>query len=323
MSFAAPLALLTLLLVPAAVAAYVLLDRRRAVRAARWAPAALLPNMVPRPTGGRRVVPFALLLVGLTLLLVGFARPRTSLSFKEQEATVILVVDVSGSMAASDSPPTRLAAAKRIATAFVDLVPHGYRVTLISFSDHAAVVVPPTHDLTRVRDALGSLKTGPQGTALADAVARGVDVARQVPRNGNGKRPPGVIVLLSDGGQTAGRVSPQQAAQWAKSHGIPVDSVALGTQDGIVQQPLKGGFTERIQVPVQPAVLQTLSRTSGGMFAAGAGNVDVGAVYRQLGSRTGHRRKPVEVTAVAAGGGLAFMLAGAALSGLWYRRLVP
>jgi Ca-activated chloride channel family protein len=322
-SFSSPLALLTLLLVPAAIVGYRLLDRQRARRAARWAPASLLPNMVERPAGWRRTVPFALLLVGLTLLLVGFARPKTSLSFKEQQATVILVVDVSGSMAARDSQPTRLGAAKRIATELVDHVPHGYRVSLVSFSDHAAVVVPPTHDRTRMLAAIASLKTGPQGTALADAVARGVNVARQVPRNDNGKRPPAVVVVFSDGGQTAGRVSPQQAAQWAKVHGIPVDSVALGTQDGIVQQALKGGFNERIQVPVQPSVLQTLSRASGGFFTSGARNVNVRAVYDQLGSRTGRRRKPVEVTAVAAGGGLAFMLAGAALSGLWYRRLVP
>jgi Ca-activated chloride channel family protein len=279
--------------------------------------------MVRRSASWRRNLPLALLLVGLTLLLVGFARPRTTLSFKEQQATVILVVDVSGSMAAHDSQPTRLGAAKRIATAFVDHVPHGYRIAVVSFSDHVAVNVPPTHDLVRVRGAIAALESGPQGTALADAVWRAIDLAHQVPRNENGKRPPAVIVLLSDGGQTAGRISPQQAAERAKLLGVPVDSVAFGTPDGIVQQPLKGGFSERIQVPVQPSVLQAISHMSGGAFADGARNVDVGAVFDQLGSRTGHKRKPVEVTAVAAGGGLAFMLAGAMLSGLWYRRLVP
>jgi Ca-activated chloride channel family protein len=322
-SFAAPLALLTLLVVPAAILAYRLLERHRAARAARWAPAALLPNMVERPAAWRRTVPLALLLVGLTLLLVGFARPRTTLSFKEQEATVVLVVDVSGSMAARDSQPTRLGAAKRLAAEFVDRLPHGYRMALVSFSDHTAVDVPPTHDLTRVRGALAALKSGPQGTALADAVWRALDLAHQVPRDANGKRPPAVVVLFSDGGQTAGRVQPQQAAQRARLLGVPIDSVALGPPDGLVLQPLKGGFTERIQVPVQATVLQALSRTSGGRFAAGVRNVDVKGIYDGLGSRTGHKRQRVEVTAAAAGGGLAFMLAGALLSGLWYRRLVP
>jgi Ca-activated chloride channel homolog len=321
-SFAAPLALLGLVLVPAAVVAYRLVDRRRAERATRWAPAALLPNMVRRPSAWRRRLPVALLLVGLALLLVGFARPRATLSFKEQQATVVLVVDVSGSMAARDSQPTRLAAAKRLATEFVDRLPHGYRMALVTFSDHTAVAVQPTHDVSRVRGVLASLESGPQGTALADAVWRAIDVAHQVPRTANGKRPPAVAVLLSDGGQTAGRIRPQQAAQRAKLLGVPVDSVALGTPDGIVLQPLKGGFTERIQVPVQASVLQGISRTSGGTFVAGARNVDVQTVYDQLGSRTGHKRKPVEVTAVAAGGGLAFMLAGAVLSGLWFRRIV-
>jgi Ca-activated chloride channel family protein len=322
-SFAAPLALLTLLVVPAAVIAYRLHERRRAARAARWASTPLQPNMVQRPRRWRRHLPVALMLVGLTLLLVGFARPKTTLTFKEQEATVVLVVDVSGSMAAKDSQPTRLGAAKRVATSFVDRLPHGYRMALVTFSDHVAVDVPPTHDLTRVRAALARAKSGPQGTALADAVWRGIDLARQVPRNANGKRPPAVIVVLSDGGQTAGRVQPQQAAQRAKLVGVPIDSVSFGTPDGIVLQPLKGGFTERIQVPVQPSVLQQLSRTSGGAFAAGERDVDVQTVYEQLGSRTGNHRKPVEVTAAAAAGGLAFMLAGGLLSGLWYRRLVP
>jgi Ca-activated chloride channel family protein len=323
MSFAAPVALLTLIAVPAAVLAYRLLERRRAARAARWASTPLLPNMVRRPSAWRRHLPAALMLVGLTLLLVGFARPKATLSFKEEEATVVLVVDVSGSMAAKDSQPTRLGAAKRVATAFVDRLPHGYRTALITFSDHVAVDVPPTHDLDRVRLALARAKSGPQGTALADAVWRGIDVARQVPRAANGKRPPAVVVLLSDGGQTAGRIQPQQAAERAKLLGFPIDSVSFGTPDGIVLQPLRGGFTERIQVPVQPQVLEELSRTSGGTFTAGARDVDVKAVYEQLGSRTGHHRKPVEVTAVAAAGGLVFMLAGGLLSGLWYRRLVP
>jgi Ca-activated chloride channel family protein len=322
-TFGAPLALLALLAVPAAVIAYRLLDRRRAARAARWAPPALLPNMVRRPPSWRRTVPVVLLLAGLTLLLVGFARPKTTLSFREQQATVVLVVDVSGSMAARDSQPTRLGAAKRLATRFVDELPHGYRMALVTFSDHTAVDVPPTHDLARVRGVLASLKSGPQGTALADAVWRAIDLAHQVPRNDNGKRPPAVIVLFSDGGQTAGRIRPQQAAQRAKLLGVPIESVALGTQDGVVLQPLKGGFTERIQVPVQPSVLQGFARTSGGTYFAGARELDVKSVYGRLGSRTGHKRKPVEVTAVAAGGGLAFMLAGSLLSGLWYRRLVP
>jgi Ca-activated chloride channel family protein len=116
-------------------------------------------------------------------------------------------------------------------------------------------------------------------------------------------------------------VTPQQAAAKAKQAGIPVSAVPLGTPDGVVIQPLKNGFTERIQVPVQPAVLQLIARASGGRFTQGAASVNVEDTYSELGSRVGNKHKTVEVTAAAAAGGMAFMLAGALLSGVWFRRI--
>jgi len=320
-SFGAPLFLLLLLVVPAAVLGLRWLDERRAKRAGEWAAPSLLPNMVDAAPTWRRRIPAILLLAGVTLLLVGFARPKATFNFKKQEATVVIVLDVSGSMAATDSQPTRLGAAKAVALKYVDDLPKGYRMSVITFSDHAAVSAAPTHDLDHVRAVIAKAKTGPQGTALADAVARGVDVGRTVrgPKAG-AERPPAVVVLLSDGGQTAGRVTPQQAAQKAKQARIPVSAVGLGTPDGIVEQKLQGGFTERIQVPTQPAVLQTIAKASGGRYYAGAAAADVKATYDELGSRVGHQDKRVEITAAAAAGGLAFMLAGAVLSGAWFRR---
>ncbi|MDX6476647.1 MAG: Ca-activated chloride channel [Gaiellaceae bacterium] len=320
MSFAAPILLVCLLVVPLAVGGYLWLDRRRDARAAGWATPALLPNIVERPPSLRRHLPTALLLLGVALLLVGFARPRTTLSVKRQDATVVLVLDVSGSMAAKDVRPSRLAAARAAALRFVDRLPRGYRMSLVTFSDHTAVSVPATHDLVAIRNAIERAKAGPQGTALADAVTRAVDVGLSVHGQGQNRRPPAVVVLFSDGGQTAGRVTPKQAAAKAKKAKIPVSAVAVGTQDGIVQQPLRGGFVERFQVPVQPAVLQTIAQGSGGRFSHLA-DVDVKSTYRALGSRVGRRDKTVEVTAAAAGGGLALMFAGALLSGLWFRRL--
>jgi Ca-activated chloride channel family protein len=253
-------------------------------------------------------------------LLVGFARPRTTISVKRQEATVVLVLDVSGSMEAKDVQPSRLGAARAAAARFVDAVPNGYRLALVTFSDHAAVAVPATHDLDAVRAGIARARSGPQGTALADAVLRAVDVGLSVHGQSQNHRPPAVVVVFSDGGQTAGRVTPKQAAAQAKKVGIPVSTVVVGTQDGIVLQPLKGGFTERIQVPAQAAVLQQLAHDSGGRFYPQVAALDVKATYRELGSRVGHRPKTIEVTAVAAGGGLVLMLSGAILSGLWFRR---
>jgi Ca-activated chloride channel family protein len=321
-SFSHPILLLCLFAVPAAVAAYLWFDGRRDSRAAVWASPALLPNMVERPPAWRRHLPIALLLVGVMFLLVGFARPEATITVKRQDATIVLVLDVSGSMASKDSQPTRLGAARAAAKQYVDKLPSGHRVSLITFSDHTTLAVPPTHDLARVRAALDRARTGPQGTALADAVSRAVAVAKAVPAQSGSKRPPAVIVVFSDGGQTAGRVSPQQAGQQARKAHVPVTAVSVGTPDGIVEQPVKGGFTERIQVPVKPDILRTMARTSGGVFVDGVKAVNVKRTYAELGSRVGHRRKSVEVTSAAAGGGLAFMLAGALLSGLWFRRIV-
>jgi Ca-activated chloride channel family protein len=192
---------------------------------------------------------------------------------------------------------------------------------LVTFSDHVAVSATPTHDMDAVRAALGRAHTGPQGTALADAVVRGVRLAGSVRGSQRGRRPPATVVVLSDGGQTAGNVTPQQTALIARRARIPVSTILVGTPDGYVLQNLQGGFTERIQVPAQAPVLEAISRVTGGRFMGGPEAVDVAGTYDALGSRAGKERKTVEVSAVAAAGGLAFMLAGGLLSGVWFRRI--
>ena len=114
-------------------------------------------------------------------LLVGFARPQASIRVKRQDATVILVLDVSGSMAARDSNPTRLGAARAAAQRYVDKLPKGYRMAVVTFSDHTTLAAAPTHDVSLVRAAINRAHTGPQGTALADAVSRAVTIGRSVP----------------------------------------------------------------------------------------------------------------------------------------------
>jgi Ca-activated chloride channel family protein len=277
--------------------------------------------MVVRPSSLRRHLPTAFVLAGIALLLVGFARPKATFHVKSQEATVVLVLDVSGSMAAKDTPPTRIAAAKAIVRRFLDKAPKGYRVSLLTFSDHVAVAAAPTKNLDVVRSAVARAKTGPQGTALADAVARAVRVAAAVKGSIKGKKPPALVVVISDGGQTAGTVTPQQAATRARQAGVPVSTILIGTPDGVVQQKLQGGFTERLQVPAQPPILEGIARLSGGRFTGGPEAVDVADTYDALGSRAGKQKKTIEVSAVAAGGGLAFVVAGGLLSGIWFRRI--
>jgi Ca-activated chloride channel family protein len=320
-SFAAPAALALLLVMPVAVWGWLRLDRSRLQRASAWATPALLPNMAAKAPRRNSMLPAMLLLCGVTLLLVGFARPQASVTVRNENATLILVLDVSGSMASEDAPPSRIAQARLLANRFVSSVPASYHVAVVTFSDHVAVVAPPTTDFARVRQAIAQAKVGPQGTALGEAVYRAVDVARAVPK-ADGKIPPASIVLLSDGGSTAGRITEQEAMTKAHDQKVPVNAIVLGTPSGIVKQALQGGLTEQIEVPADAATLRAYTRASSGRFFEGAAAVNVKAVDDSLATRAGHHKKKVEVTAAAAGGGIAFMVIGAALSGLWFRRLV-
>src|SRR5262245_33232187 len=150
MSFAAPYLLLTLLAVPLAALAYLWFERHRERRAANWANPALVPNLVERPSPRLRHLPAALFLVGLSFLLVAFARPEATITSEREGATVVLAIDTSGSMATPDVKPTRLLAARNASLTFLQELPAKYRVALEVFTDHPAVIVPPTYDRTKI-----------------------------------------------------------------------------------------------------------------------------------------------------------------------------
>ncbi len=176
MSFAAPTLLLGLVLVPVLIVAYVFHERRRERRAAAWVNPALVPNLVHRPSPRFRHVPAVLFLLGLTLLLVGFARPQAKLTTSREGATIVVAIDNSGSMAAADVKPTRLLNARNAMLTFLDEVPKQYRVSLITFTDHPAVLVPPTYNRKLVAAAL-PMKT--------------LDVGTLARRGGQARRPGG------------------------------------------------------------------------------------------------------------------------------------
>jgi len=321
-SFASPLFLLVLLAVPAAVAAYVWLERRRDRRAAAWAAPALVPNLVASRPGRRRHVPIALFLLGLALLLVGFARPQAKLRVAREGATIVLAFDVSRSMEAKDVRPTRLKAARAAAIDFVNRLPAKYRVALVTISEHVSVPVPPTYDRDRVRRALLLAPHG-EGTALGNGIARSVAVAvRAVGRGKTGEPPAAAVLVISDGAQTQGQWTPQRAAALAKKDGVPVSTAVVGTARGIVTRKLPGGYTERISVPPDPRALQMVARVTGGRAFTAVRATDLKRVYDDLGHRLAHVRKKREITAGFSLAALVLMVAGAALSGLWFRRLV-
>jgi Ca-activated chloride channel family protein len=317
-SFGSPLLLLLLLAIPSAVGALVWLERRRDRRAAAWASPALLPNIASRPPRWRRWLPVSLLLLGATLLLAGFARPRAGMTVGRNEATLVAVLDISGSMAAADVPPSRLNAARKGIRRLLAVTPASYRLAVVAFSDHAAVIAPPTRDRQVVLRAIARVRAGPQGTALTDAVLRAVRLARSLPAV-KGKRPPASVVVFSDGAANAGRVSQQQVINAARAIRAPVDSVIYGTPSGVVRQKLQGGYTEQIAVPVETRLLEAIATGTGGH--AYAPSTELKSVVSQLRTRTGTEHKTVEVTAAAAAGGLGCMVVAALLSGVWFRRL--
>lgn len=326
MSFTWPLALALLVVVPLVGAAALLLERRRRAGAARFASPALLPGLVTRPPGWRRLLPLGLALAALAALVVGLARPKTTTSVPRDEATVVLAIDTSRSMGAEDVQPTRLEAMKTAVTEFLDAVPESYDVGIVSFSTSADVVLPPTTDRDAAVTALDQLRLG-SGTAIGAAVERSVDVAKRSVSEGGGdpaastESPPAAVVLLSDGAQTAEGTQPDEAAEQAREAGIPVSTVALGTDDGVVDVPGVGGVTERVTVPPDPDTLRAIAETTGGRFYDALDAERLAEVYEDLGTRLVEDEQEREITALFAGAGAVLLLLGSALSAHWFRRV--
>jgi Ca-activated chloride channel homolog len=318
MTFEWPLVLLALAVVPLLVALYVVRERRRTGFAAGFANPALLPNLTDRAPGRRRHVPLILLLLGLTAIVLGVARPHATVNVKREEATIVLALDVSRSMKAKDVPPTRLDAARRAAKAFARKVPEKFRVGVVSFATRAAVGVAPTEDRSLVEASLDTLAPG-EGTAIGDAVALATQLG-QGRRADDGSAPPRSVLLISDGARDGGVVPPQAAARRAKRLEVPVYTVLVGTPDGVVEETLTGGYRQMIRVPPSPDTLREIAQLSGGEFFTATDADGLERVYEELGSRLGTRKESREIGDYFAGGAAAFLLAGGALSALWFRR---
>lgn len=321
MSFQSPVWLLGLLAIPLLVLVYLLVGRRHKRAADRFANPALVPNLVPSGPGWRRYVPFAIALGALALLVVGIARPHVVRDVTRNEATIVLAIDTSRSMAATDVKPSRFEAANAAATTFLDTVPDAYRVGIVSFSTGASTVLTPTTDRDAAKVALGELRLG-SGTAIGNAIVRSVELAStdEGQQAQSGAKSPSAVLLLSDGAQTAGGVTPDDAVKEARKLGIPVSTVALGTGDAVVQVPLPGGLQQRVTVAPDTEALQQIARATGGTFAEAPSAAKLQEVYRDLGTRLAKDPKRVEVTSAFAAGGAILLVLGGALSTWWFRR---
>jgi Ca-activated chloride channel homolog len=324
MSFASPIALLALLLVPLAAGGYVWFQRRRVGEAARFVQPALLPNVVDRVPSWRRHLPVAIFLLAVATFLLGFARPHATLSETSEEATVVLAIDTSHSMGANDVPPTRLAAAEASARRFLADLPKKYRVAVVAFSSRAQLVAPPSTNRPFVDAALSALRVG-QGTALGDGIATSVKIAIAAPLGEERPKgqvpPPAAVLVISDGAQDGGRVRLADAVAQARKAKVPVFTAVLGTASGVLTVPHIGGFVERIQVPPNPTALRNVAAQTGGSFFAAPTQDDLKPVYADLKSRLGRTRKDEEITVVFAAAGALFLLIGGGLSAVWFRRV--
>ncbi len=300
LEFMYPVRLYALVLVPAIGLLYLLLatrqQNRRPTRRNR------INQVLPKDAAWKRHGAVLLSLLSIAMLIVAWAVPKDYANKPRDRATIVVAIDVSWSMESEDIKPTRMIAAKESAKEFIATLPKAFNVAVVSFAGTAQLVVPPTVDRGAASRAIDSLKMAPS-TAIGEGIYTGLDSLALVPpdpKNPN-KGAPAVIVLLSDGATNMGRSS-ASGAKTAKERGVPVYTIAYGTDDGYVVD--DDGTRQR--VPVDHYELSDIAKLSGGKkySAESAGQLD--ETYHAISESVGYERVPVEVADRYAGLALIF-----------------
>lgn len=301
--FVTPSRLALLLGVAALAAVYAVVSvRGRRRYEVRFTNLALLASVAPRRPGWRRHLPAALLLSALAALVVSLARPTREAKVPRERATIVLAIDVSLSMDATDVPPNRLEAAKAAAVSFTGLLPEQINLGLVAFAGTAAVVVPPTTDRDEVTEAIGRLDLA-EATAIGEAVVASLGAIESVPAAESGEPVPAHIVVMSDGETTVGTPD-AVAAELASDAGVPVTTIGFGTDAGTIT------YEGTVQtVPVNQAKLDELAEATGGRSFAAATGEELGSIYEDIGSAVGFDTEEREV-------GRWFVTAGLVLAAL-------
>ncbi len=318
--------LVLLILIPLLVGGYLLMQRRRrrtieTFGSLGWAQAGQ-PGM-----GRRRHVPALLFLLALTVLILSLARPKAPMSLPRVEGTVILVFDVSGSMAANDFKPTRMEAAKAAAVEFIERQPPGVQVGVVAFSDGGLEVQVPTNDQEALQDAISRLS--PQrGTSLAGGISAALDAifndgeqASQTPLPSPTPMPPGqyapaVIVLLTDGENNM-NPDPLEAAQAAADLGVRIHSVGIGSPAGVTLT--VNDFV--VHTSLDEETLINISMLTEGTYFNVQTEADFQKIYDSIEPQLVVRTEDIEVTSIFAGFSILLLLAGGLLSMLWFNRV--
>ena len=293
-----------LLLIPVLVAIYIYLTRRKNRSGMRFTNTAVLGAVVPVQSQWRRHLAVALTLLSLIALTIAWSRPSGVDRVPRERATVVLVLDISQSMAAVDVKPTRLDAAKAEAKKFVAALPPQFNVALVSLSGNPASRLPPTTDRGQVNRAIDAL-TLQDSTAIGDSINVAMATLQSAPKAADGSVPPGAIVLLSDGQNTAGRSPTQEAAEATKAK-VPIYTIAYGTENGYVD--LDG---KREPVPPDKALLQRIATMTNGQAYSAENVGQLENVYKNIRSEVGYEEVRKEITATWAGYGLAFAVVAA------------
>jgi Ca-activated chloride channel homolog len=311
MRFEQPLWLWLLVLVVALIAAYLVAQRRRSKYAVRFATLPMLEKVAPKRPGWRRHAPAVAFLAALTVLTIAIARPVADIRVPRERATIVVAMDVSNSMAATDVAPNRFEVAQQAAVEFVQELPDKFNVGLVSFARSATVVAPPSTNHQATVDAINSVELT-DSTAIGDAVLTSLQAVRTIDPE---DPPPSRIVLLSDGGNTSG--SPiDEAADAAVQAGVPVSTIAYGTAEGTVN--IEG---RDIPVPADTEALQSLAEATSGESYAAESDEQLRDVYSDLQSSIGWTTEPREITNLVAGIALVAALLAALASLLWFSRL--
>jgi len=315
-SFLSPDRLWGLLAVLALVIAYAVLSVVRRRYAVRFTNLPLLDQVAPRRPGWRRHVAAALFLLGLAASVVSWARPADEVQVPKERATVVLAIDTSLSMQATDVAPNRLEAAQQAALAFVEELPPRINLGLVTFDGVARVRVTPTTDREPVQRAIEGLELGP-ATAIGEAIFAGLDAIESAPTvDPTSDEPvPARMVVMTDGKTTVGRPD-LDAAEAASEADVPVSTIAFGTERGTIV------IDGEIQpVPVDEEPLRLISQQTGGQFFSAQSLDQLTAVYEDIGSSVGFDTEEREVTDRFVGFAVLLLLLSAGASLLWFQRL--
>ena len=286
-----PERLWALIILPILVIAYIVLLRLKRNRGMRYTQTGIVGAVLPKQSQWRRHVSVAMVLCALIAITGAWARPAGTEKVPRERATVVLVLDLSQSMQATDIPPTRLDASKQAAKDFIGQLPESYNIALVALSGTPRVLTQPSNDrgmITRYIDAL----TLEDGTDIGGALMAALDAIAHAPGEEGEDPAPGMVILLSDGANTGGEVSPEQAAANAHDQDVIVNTIAFGTLNGYVD--VDG---QRYNVAPDTATLQQIAAITGGAAVDAKSADQLNNAYDQMRSDVTYEDVKKEVTA--------------------------